>query len=227
MSKKPVKKVLLTVIKIAQTYIELTLWQVNIAVNKCFMQTNLLYPYEDPRGDGLPFSPLDRGDNLPTAMWVKKWDLNPWHLAPEAITKVLHYNASHRVGWPGRWPSCQLSAKEDVREVFPFLKWAPRWENGSPSAQFSGSVQVYVLHPLRRLPETLKDENQATVDKNLSCIWNGCCASDKGLQPTPVHTQHSLGTQRSQRTLLCKNSPPKTQHSDLQMGKSCLTNVFI
>lgn len=40
------------VIKMAHTYIALTLWQV-LPVNKCFMQTNLLYPHKDPRGQGL------------------------------------------------------------------------------------------------------------------------------------------------------------------------------
>lgn len=61
------------------------------------MQTNLLYPCKDPRGDGLPLPPFDRGDNLPKATLVERWDLNPWQLAPEGFNELLHYAASYWV----------------------------------------------------------------------------------------------------------------------------------
>lgn len=77
------------------SYWHCTHFVASIAVNKRFMQTNLLYPRKDPRGDGLQLPPFERGDNLPKDTWVEKCDLQPWQLAPEAVHKVQHYTASY------------------------------------------------------------------------------------------------------------------------------------
>lgn len=85
---KPMKQALLMVIKNG-SYLHSTYFVASIAVNKHFVQTNSLYPYKDPRGDGWPSPSFVRGDTLPKATLVERWDLNPWQLDPEAFNELL------------------------------------------------------------------------------------------------------------------------------------------
>lgn len=89
----------------------------------------------------------------------------PWQLAPEAINEVLHYTASRWVERPDKWQSCQLSTNEDVREV-PIPKVGPEMgELQGLDQPVLDLVTCAGFHQVWHLPENLKKENQATVDK--------------------------------------------------------------
>lgn len=113
------------------------------AVNKCFMHTNLLYLYKDPRGDGRPLPPFGRGDNLPKATLVERWGLNPWQGAPKGFNELLHSAASTE--WSDLTShSLANSLLKSRGGRFPFRKEALRWENwGGADQQVFDSQEAF------------------------------------------------------------------------------------
>lgn len=147
------------------------------------MHTNLLYLYKDPRGDGRPLPPFGRGDNLPKATLVERWGLNPWQGAPKGFNELLHSAASTE--WSDLTShSLANSLLKSRGGRFPFRKEALRWENWGGRINRCSTLRRHSIgsRQIWPLPENPRNERQATVDKNVFCVWNGCYAGDGELQ---------------------------------------------
>lgn len=204
------------------------------------MQTNLLYPCKDPRGDGLQLHPFERGDNVPKGTWVEKCDLHPWQLAPEAVLRVPRYTASSWAEWPDKWRSCQLSTKEEVREA-PISEVGPERGEGTHQCSTLRKHQLHVLHPSGPYPRTSRMKTRQLLTK--MCLVRDLAAvpvtehcnqflyiNKEPVHPTPqniTHQRHNVEICRwgthAQSMYLCRRNWP----GNLWMGFTLLFQKYL